>query len=295
MSQLQRVTALPKLAARPADAHKGSFGRVLVVGGSRRMSGAVALASLSALRGGAGLVEFAAPQTVQLTIAGLCPCAVSFPLTCDAAGQLTPDAVAEVRGRLDLATVTAVGPGFDVGQVQRNVVQAVLEQERPIVIDADGLNALSAMGDWAGLRKCPLVLTPHPGEFSRLTGKPISEIQAHREDLAVQYARQWAGESTAAGPLVLLLKGHRTVVTDGSRIYVNTTGNPGMATPGSGDVLTGLTAALLAQRLEIFDATCLAAYLHGRAGDLAAQKLGQPSLIATDLIDHLPAAMQEIV
>lgn len=292
MTDLTRVTAVPKLPTRPADAHKGSFGRVLVVGGSRRMSGAVALASLSALRGGAGLVEFAAPETVQLIIAGICPCAVSFPLTCDAAGHLTPDAVGQVRSRLDLATVAAVGPGFDVGQAQRDVVGAVLQQDKPIVIDADGLNALAAMGDWTSDRKCPLVLTPHPGEFSRLTDKSIAQVQADRENLAVSFARQWAGSSAA--PLVLLLKGHRTVVTDGSRIYVNTTGNPGMATPGSGDVLTGLTAALVAQKMDLFDATCLAAYLHGCAGDLAAQSLGQPSLIATDIIEYMPQAFREM-
>ncbi len=338
MKTVQRVTSIPVLPPRAVDAHKGSFGRVLVVGGCRRMSGAVAMATMSALRGGAGLAEFACPASVQPIVAGVVTCAVSMPLSCDAAGDIAPSAVAEVAERARAADVIAVGPGFDVGIVQQQVIRLLLEQEKPLVIDADGLNNLGKIDGWASLRRCPLILTPHPGEFSRLTGKPMAEIQSNREEMAVAAVREWAeqcgtgilpvsdagvpparggsilpprsgqtaGKMPAARtagtamppstpPLVLVLKGSGTVVTDGSRIYVNTTGNPGMATGGSGDILTGLTAALVGQHLTPFDAACLAVYCHGRAGDLAAAKLGQPSLIATDLLDYLPQAIQEVI
>ena len=307
MNETERVTSVPVLPARAADSHKGTFGRALIVGGSRRMSGAVSLSANAALRGGAGLVEFAAPETVQLTIAALCPCATSMPLACGADGQLAREAVAQVRSRAELATAVAVGPGFDIGQTQRDIVQAVLEQDKPAVIDADGLNNLCTIADWPSLRRCGLVLTPHPGEFARLTGRPVKEVQASREALAVEAARMWHGRlahasqghlapaeanSPANPPLVLVLKGAGTIVTDGRRVYVNTTGNPGMATGGTGDVLTGLTVSFLAQGLAPFDAAVLAVFVHGRAGDLAAEELGQPSLIATDLIDYLPHALR---
>jgi NAD(P)H-hydrate epimerase len=293
MSKIKRITVLSKLPRRPADAHKGSFGRVLLVGGSRTMSGAMALATNAALRGGAGLVVFAAPATVQLTIAGLCPCAVSLPLPCQADGTLSPDALAEVRDAAAKATVIAVGQGFGAGQAQRNIVQAIIEQDTPAVIDADGLNALSQMEGWPQLRRCGLILTPHPGEFARLTGKSVNEVQADREKLAVQAARAWQSAGKTDAPLVVALKGHRTVVTDGRRLYINKTGNPGMATGGTGDILTGLTAALVAQGLELFEAACLAVHCHGRAGDLAAGKYGQVSLIASDLWEFLPKAIRE--
>ncbi len=315
---VERVTSVPRLPARAADANKGSFGRVLIVGGCRKMSGAVALASNAALRGGAGLVEFAAPAVAHPIIAGLCPCAVSLPLECDEHGEISPAALPQVRERFEKATVLAVGPGFGVGVVQRNIVQAALEQEKPAVIDADGLNNLAKIEDWPLLRNCPLILTPHPGEFSRLTGKTIREIQDDRERIAVETVRKWTARSvpvrasarsvpakTSKNSLrrhyergcevVLVLKGAGTVVTDGRRVYINKTGNPGMATGGTGDVLTGLTAALIAQHLEPFDAACLAVHLHGRAGDLAAEQLGQTSLIASDLIDFLPAAIKEVL
>ena len=285
---------MSKLPKRPRDAHKGDFGRVLIVGGSRGMVGAVALAANAALRGGAGLVTFAAPETVQLTIAVLCPCATSVPLACQADGEL---AVKSVRQMLDAAgrcDVLAFGPGMAVGGGQKGLLRAALEQSRPLVLDADGLNNLTAIDGWQAMRQCPLVLTPHPGEFSRLIGESVEEIQAGREDASVQAARQWAAPGPADSPLVLVLKGAGTVVTDGRRIYVNGTGNAGMATGGTGDVLTGLIAALIGQRLGVFEAACLAVHCHGRAGDLAAGKLGQVALIAWDLLDHLPAAMREV-
>ncbi len=292
MDKVDRIQTPPLLPPRKPGANKGNFGHVLVVGGCRGMVGAPALASNSALRGGAGLVSFAAPRTIQLTVAGLCPCATSFPLSCDQTGELAAGCVREFLQVAAGCTVLAVGPGMGKGKRQQDLVGAALEQDRPLVLDADGLNNLARIEGWPALRRCPLILTPHPGEFSRLTGRAIGDIQAGREEAALAAAGLWAPQGPADRPLVLVLKGQGTIVTDGRRLYVNTTGNPGMATGGTGDVLTGLTAAILAQGLEPFDAACLAAHAHGRAGDLAAEVLGQVSLVATDLLGYLPAAMK---
>jgi ADP-dependent NAD(P)H-hydrate dehydratase len=294
---IELIEQLPRLPPRNRDGHKGDYGRVLAVGGSRGMVGAVALAANAALRGGAGLVTFAAPETVQLAAATLCPCATSVPLACQAGGELADAAVRQVLQAARAADVLAVGPGFAVGARQQEIVRAALEQDKPVVLDADGLNNLAAIDGWPAIRRCPLILTPHPGEFARLTKRPIADIQSARQAAAVAAVREWLSAAGPAGPdappLVLVLKGAGTVVTDGRRLRLNVTGNPGMATGGSGDVLTGLTAALLAQHMGPFDAACLAVHLHGRAGDLAAQQLGEPSLIATDLLTYLPAAMME--
>ncbi len=290
---VERVDTLAKLPRRPPDAHKGDFGRVLIVGGSRGMVGAVALAANSALRGGAGLVTFAAPEPVQLTIAGLCPCATSVPLSCDGGGQLKREAVREMVDTASRCDVLALGPGMGVGPTQQNLIRAAIEQTLPLVMDADGLNNLSTIDRWTELRCAPAVLTPHPGEFARLTGTPTERIQQDRERIAVTTAQKWNSDGPDDVPLVLVLKGAGTVVTDGRRVNVNGGGNPGMATGGSGDVLTGLIAALIGQGLEMFEASCLGVFCHSRAGDLAAEKLGEISLIASDLLDFLPQAMRE--
>jgi len=259
------------------------------------MIGAVALAANGALRGGAGLVTFAAPETVQLTIATACLCATSVPLPCDETGALGPEAVREAARVAERCDVLAVGPGMGVGRAQQNVIRALVGQSKPIVIDADGLNNLPRISNWAVLRSGPLILTPHPGEFARLVGTSIGDVQANREAAAVEAARRWAENGDARTPLICVLKGAGTVVTDGRRVYVNTTGNPGMATGGSGDVLTGLLAALLGARMEAFEAAVLAVNVHGRAGDLAAGALGEASVTAEDLLDYLPAALKEAV
>jgi len=287
---IERPVALP---ARKDDAHKGDFGRVLIVGGSRGMPGAVALAANAAFRGGAGLVTFAAPERVQLTIAGLCPCATSSPLACDPGGQLTAESVRQMIRLAGTADVLAVGPGLDVGLVQQNLVRAALEQSRPVVLDADGLNSLAALGQWWPARRCPLVLTPHPGEFARLSDRSVPEIQADRKQAAISAVERWSQDAEGLPPVVCVLKGAATVVTDGNRVFVNRTGNPGMAVGGSGDVLTGLTAGLIGQGLAPLDAACVAVDRHGRAGDLAAEKFGQTSLMASDLLEFLPEAMKE--
>ena len=258
------------------------------------MIGAVALAANGALRSGAGLVTFAAPQTVQLTIAALCPCATSVPLPCGSDGGLSAEAVRCAAAAAGNADVLAIGPGMGVGAVQKELLCWAIDGSKPLVVDADGLNNLSALLGWEQVRKCPLVLTPHPGEFSRLTGRSVRDIQADRQKAAVEAVRKWVGPpQEGEAPIICVLKGAGTVVTDGSKLYVNRTGNPGMASGGTGDVLTGMIAAFIAQGLEPLAAACLGAYVHGRAGDLAAAKLGQISMTAADLVEALPEAMKE--
>jgi NAD(P)H-hydrate epimerase len=291
--KVERVRRPPVLPRRRRDGHKGNYGHVLVVGGAMGMSGAVAMASQSALRGGAGLVTFAAPAPVQPVIAGLCPCATSIALSCDADCAPDPAAVRQVLKAAGACDVIAAGPGMGAGAGRQAIVRAVLAQDRPLVLDADGLNNLCAIDGWPQLRRCPMVLTPHPGEFSRLTGKKVAEIQTRRIECAVEAASTWLAAGPDA-PLVLVLKGAGTVVTDARRVYVNTTGNPGMATGGSGDILTGLLAALIGQGLAPFEAACLGVYAHGLAGDLGAKALGEVSLTAWDLIDYLPPALKTV-
>ncbi|OPX24417.1 MAG: NAD(P)H-hydrate dehydratase [Planctomycetales bacterium 4484_123] len=292
--RFEPVQSPPLLPARRRQGHKGDFGRVLVVGGSRGMIGAPALAANAALRGGAGLVTVAVPEPVQLAVASLCPCATSVPLPCVQSGRLAQRAVREVLTSAQAADVLAVGPGMGVSPPAAAVVRAVLGQSKSVVLDADGLNNLRSLEGWPVLRQCPLVLTPHPGEFARLTGKAVCDIQADRQRAAVAAAAEWTGAGQAEAALVVVLKGAGTVVTDGKRVFVNGTGNPGMATGGSGDVLTGLVAALMGQGMEPFEAACLGVHVHGLAGDLAAERLGEISVMATDLIDHLPAAFRRL-
>ncbi len=295
-AEIQRVKEVPKILPRRRSGHKGEYGRTLIVGGSRGMMGAVALASNAAFRGGAGLVAFAAPETVQMTIAILCPCATSIPLACDEDGQFTAQAVGQFVQAASGQDAIGVGPGMGVGVPQQMMVQAALEQTKPLVLDADGLNNLTLMENWAAKRKCPLVLTPHPGEFARLTGKTIDQVQADREQLTIDAVCQWTDASDCPNlPIACVLKGAGSVVTNGRRVYVNETGNPGMATGGCGDVLTGLVAALMGQGIEPFDAARIAVYAHGLAGDLAAEQLCEQSLMASDLLDFLPAALRNAV
>jgi NAD(P)H-hydrate epimerase len=275
------ISDIPRLAPRSVDANKGTFGRALVIAGSRGMSGAAILSASSALRGGAGLVRLAVPHELLPIVAAANPCYLTTPMPQDEEGRFGADAEAELLDLVRAADVTAVGPGLSRSAGLTTLVSAILAKtDRPLVLDADGLNAVDGASQSLTKRAGPLVLTPHPGEFARLIGSTIPHVQAHREELAVEFA--------ARHQLVLLLKGHQTIVTDGRRLYRNTTGNPGMATGGTGDVLTGLIAALIGQKLSPFDAARLGAHWHGSAGDLARDELGEVSLIASDLLDYLP-------
>lgn len=282
---LHVVTEVPHLPPRPLDSNKGTFGRVLIVAGSCGMSGAAVLCASAALRGGAGLVRLAVPEGILTIVAASNPCYTTAPLPQDEHGRLSAAALPELLELVRGNGVAALGPGLGQSAAIGDTIVSILEQTAtPLVLDADALNVV--VGRLGALHKHrgPVVLTPHPGEFARLVGCDIAAVQAHRQELAAGFARTHG--------VVVVLKGYGTVVTDGRRVYVNTTGNPGMASGGTGDVLCGLIAALLGQQLETFAAAQLGVYLHGRAGDLARQQIGEVSLIATDLLDFLPQAFR---
>ncbi len=195
MGKQKKITMIPELPQRKPDSHKGDFGRVLVVGGSRGMIGAPALAANASLRVGAGLVTVAVQETVQLSVASLCPCATSIPLKCDKKGDLAPQAVGQMLIAADASDVLAVGPGMGVSGGADNIVRAAIGQDKPVVLDADGLNNLARIDGWASLRRCPLVLTPHPGEMARLMGKSIEQVQSDREASAIAAAVGWDGRN----------------------------------------------------------------------------------------------------
>lgn len=285
------VTDLPVLAERSKDGHKGTYGKVLVVGGSVGFSGAPALAARAALRSGAGLVRAAVPASIQPVVASLDACYTTTGLS-EQQGQLADEAIAEMSGLVAENDVIAFGPGAGTGAGVRNVVLSLLAIENAkLLIDADGLNVLAAhggVGGWVNKKKAKVVLTPHPGEMKRLWKSVFREpMPEDRQECAVRLA-----EKTGC---IVVLKGAGTVVTDGRRVYINTSGNPGMATAGSGDVLTGVIAALIGQNLSLFDAAVLGVYVHGLAGNIAAAIHGQVSLIATDILDNLSGAFGQVV
>jgi NAD(P)H-hydrate epimerase len=274
MIEMTLVETIPRLPPRPENAHKGLFGHALLAGGSRGMTGAIVLAGHGALRAGAGLVTIATPADCQDIVAASLPCAMTLELDLS-------------RSVHDLQEhVLAIGPGLGQrAEIQAKVREWYAKWQGPAVFDADALNAL-ATTDWQTIRtRGPRVLTPHPGEWSRLSGIPASERELQR-DRAIEIARQ--------NQLIIVLKGHQTLVTDGSRLFVNSTGNPSMAVGGSGDVLTGVLAGLICQKLTPFDAAVLAVYLHGRAGDIAHRDLGTPSTLPTDLLQRLPDAFRSL-
>lgn len=275
---------LPRLAPRAPDSHKGTFGRALIVAGSRGMSGAPALAGMAALRGGAGLVQVAVPASILGVVAGFEPSYLTAELAEDAAGRIAQSAAGRLREIATSATAVGVGPGLGQSDDLAEVVCGLYRDlPQPAVFDADALNLLArtpfAFGEPP---KGPRILTPHPGEFARLIGQSLSGVAAQES----------ADELARRSGAVVLLKGHRTYITDGRRAAENATGNPGMATGGTGDVLTGLVVALLCQGLPPWEAARCGAQVHGLAGDLAAAELGQVSLIASDLVDYLPTAFQ---
>ncbi len=290
---IEFITRLPQHPPRPEDAHKGTFGRVLIIAGSRGMSGASALAGLGALRGGAGLVSLAVPREIQPIVAAIEPSYLTIPLPEDRRGRISSTARQALVDELERSTVFAVGPGLGQSKGLSQLVEWLYnDADIPGVFDADALNGLAAEAfvfKSRGKRKSgspARVVTPHPGEFARLLGATTEFVQSDREEQAANFARQSGA--------ILVLKGKGTIITDGQRLAVNVTGNGGMATGGTGDVLTGLIASLLAQGMSAFDAAQLGAHLHGLAGDLAAAELSEPGLIASDLPRYVARAWREL-
>ena len=266
---------IPPLPEREPDSHKGTFGRDLLIAGSKTMRGAAILAARSAYRAGAGLVTVGADRRLFASVSPAVPEAIFLDTGRGWSKRLTEEA-------LDGYQAVLIGPGLGTTRHRELAKWVLAHRKGPLVIDADALNIIASEPKQLYFRRDDWVWTPHPGEFLRLTGE-----MPEGDDERIAAARRFVGERGG----VLVLKGHRTVVMDSERYAINSTGNPGMATAGTGDVLAGMLTAFLGQGLAPFHAARLAVHLHGLAGDLAAGELGEASLVAGDLIDHLPPAI----
>jgi len=286
--QLNLITAhdlASLIGPRPTASNKGNFGHVLVIGGSLGKAGAAAMAGMSALRVGAGLSTIATPQSVLATVAGFNPEVMTEPLEETTAGTISLRATARIDKLIAGKTVLAIGPGISrVPETSETVRAIVGKYQIPMVLDADGLNAFEGQADKLNGKGRSLVITPHPGEMARLIGSNPAAVQRDRINLARSFAREH--------DLIVVLKGHRTLIANpGGDVWVNTTGNPGMATGGTGDILTGMVAGFIAQNPHrIMEAVVVAVHLHGLAGDVARESMGEHSLVATDLERALPEA-----
>ena len=260
--------------------HKGSFGKVLLLCGSRGFTGAAYLSTMGALRAGAGLVYLGVPESTYAIEAVKLNEPVVFPLP-EEGGKLSKEAISRILERLPAMDAVLVGCGLGVSDGTLAVVRAVLDHAVcPVVLDADGINVLSGHMDVLRGRQKPTILTPHDGEFIRAGGNLGDDRMAS------------AAEFAAENGCILLLKGHRTCITDGKSGYLNRTGNPGMAVGGSGDVLAGMIAGLLGQGIKPLKAAACAAWLHGAAGDICASELGQQALLPTDMLNALPRLLK---
>ena len=284
---LDRQWCVQKIGRRQAAGHKGDYGHVLVLGGSEGLTGAVVLAGEAALRSGAGLVTVGIPASLNPIIETKLTEVMSRPLPETAARTLALDSLLALESLFQRISVVAVGPGMSRYPEAREFIQELLKMVSvPVVIDADGLNAVAEDISILKVARNRLVLTPHPGEMSRLLGVTIEEIQENRLEVAQKAAIEWKA--------VVVLKGNRTIVaTPEGQVFINPTGNPGMATGGTGDVLTGIIAGFIAQGLSIVEAAGLGVYLHGATGDRVCQQTGMRGLIAGDLIKQLPAVLRE--
>jgi ADP-dependent NAD(P)H-hydrate dehydratase / NAD(P)H-hydrate epimerase len=283
---VEREDVKKLLPPRPFNAHKYSVGKVLVVAGSRAFTGAPVLASLSALRTGAGAVVLCVPGSIHAMLVRKLTDVIVSPCAETTEGTFAYRAVEDLESRLSWADVVVLGPGLSRHEETDRLVHTVLEKTScPVVLDADGLNAMSGHVRLLRSRKFPTILTPHTGELARLIGGESGSLDRYR----VEAARNAARELNA----IVVLKGAPTVTASGGCCVVNVSGNPGMATIGSGDVLSGVIAGLIGQHVQHFEAAYAAVYLHGRAGDLAADHFGERSILATDILAHVPAALKE--
>lgn len=278
--ELYHEKVLSILPDRNPFAHKGKFGKILLLCGSRGYTGAAALSAMGALRSGAGLVFLGVPECIYAIEAVKLNEPVVFPLS-DRGGTLSEEAVPEILERLPKMNAVLIGPGLGQSEGAFAAVKAVLENfAGPVVVDADGINNLSRHMDILRDRTSPTILTPHDGEFARLGGVIGSDRVASAAALAKEIGA------------IVLLKGHRTVITDGETCYVNHTGNPGMAVGGSGDVLAGMIVSLLGQGIAPLEAAACGAWLHGAAGDLCAAEMGQYGMLPSDMVEALPRLLK---
>ncbi len=287
-----RVKKLPQLHTRKSNTHKGSYGRVLVLAGSPGMTGAAYLCSKAALRSGSGIVTLGIPESLNPVMEVKLTCVMTRPLPETRASTLSNKARNEIMRLCEAHDVVALGPGLSQQPETKELILWLIKNiDLDMVIDADGLNALTDNVNVLHKIKKDSVLTPHPGEMSRLTGLgSAKDVQKERLNTATQFVQTIREKLSDERRLILVLKGDKTIVADYEKVYVNRTGNPGMATAGAGDVLTGIIASLIGQGYDVFDASQLGVYIHGLAGDIAAKKKGENSMIASDIIDYLPDA-----
>lgn len=280
MEQLGHEAVLELLPERRIDAHKGDFGKVLLLCGSRGYTGAAALAAMGALRSGAGLVYLGVPECIHAIEAIKLTEPIVFPLA-DLDGTYSIEAAEEISRLLPRMDAVLIGCGIGQSAGTLAVLKTVLnEASCPVVVDADGINLLAAHKDMLRGRKASTILTPHEGEFTRNFGPILPDRITAAQRLSSDLG------------CVTLLKGYHTVITDGSRTYINPTGNPGMAVGGSGDLLAGILVSLLGQGIDPLRATAAAAWLHGAAGDLCAKEMGQYGMLPTDMLQRLPRLMK---
>ncbi len=278
-----------RLLHRKITSHKGDFGHIFILAGCMQFSGAALLCSDAAMRSGAGLVTLGVPRGIAGSIIKRkSPEVILRPLAQSRQFTLSIRAYSSIRALLNEIDVLILGPGLSRNSSTQSLIHRILGNiNKPVIIDADGINALCGRLDLLtrSASRQDIILTPHPGEMSRLSGLDIVEIQRNRKDIACRFAKQ--------NKVIVVLKGYRTIVADyRGNLYTNRTGNAGMATAGSGDVLTGILGAFLAQGLSGFEAARYAVYLHGLAGDLAAKEKTQLGMVASDIIAKLPQAIR---
>lgn len=276
------------LSKRKPDTHKGDYGHVFVIAGSAGLTGAAALCSQATLLSGSGLVTLGIPKNLNPIMARKLTEVMTKPLPQTRQQSLSYSALKEILKFAEKANCVAIGPGLSRNKSTQKLVRKLLiSLKEPIVLDADGINALEGKAGLLKSAKAPIVITPHPGEMSRLISLSKNEVARDKEKIAKKFANKYN--------VVCVLKGHRTVVAEPKgRAYTNITGNPGMASGGVGDILTGMIASFIGQGLSPFNAAKLGVYLHGLAGDLAAKKKGEVSLIASDLLNRLPQAIKTL-
>lgn len=280
-------TMLPK---RPADAYKNMFGHVLVLAGSAGMTGAAVLASNAAMRIGAGLVTLGIPKSLNAIVSVKLTEVMTKPLAETEEQTISLKALDTINNLIQLRAINVVviGPGLSTHPETVELVRSFVGSSKvPLVIDADGINALVGKLDIVKNARCKIIFTPHAGELGRLIAKHAAEIK----DAEIKYPVEFSKETGT----VCLLKGHQTIIADGENVAVNTTGNPGMATAGSGDVLSGMVGGLIAQGLDVFAAAQAAVFIHGTAGDIAAKENTEMGMIASDIIDAIPKALKAVM
>jgi len=280
MIKLTHHDVLSILPDRDPYAHKGNFGKILLLCGSRGYTGAAALAAMGALRVGAGLVYLGVPESIYAIEAVKLTEPVVFPLP-DDGGMLSADAICEISHILPKMDAVLIGPGLGISEGTFSVVKYILREAKcPVVLDADGISLIASHKDLLRGRTSATILTPHQGEFLRLTGMLCQDRVRDAVNTALDLN------------VIMVLKGHETVITDGKRGYLNATGNPGMAVGGSGDVLAGIITGLLGQGIDPLEAAASGAWLHGSAGDICAETIGQYGMLPSDMLEVLPRLLK---